>query len=260
MRPWFTASSRAVAAATLVVTVAVLAPGCGGRDDLTISAASSLTDAFRQVSSEFERTGSAAVSLNFAASGVLEAQVRAGAPVAVIASASPAEPEALFADGLVEEPVEFARNKLVAATRAGLPPLEALGELRREDIERIAIGSPATVPSGRYARQSLENSGLLDELEERLVPCENVRQALAYLGQGEVDAALVYATDVTWLGEPLPALAIADSLHEPIRYLVSVVLDAGPGLAPHSFVRFLISEEGQSVLRQHGFLPPQPGR
>jgi molybdate transport system substrate-binding protein len=243
----------------LAAALAPFAMGCGSSENLTVSAASSLTDAFREVTREFERTGSATVSLNFAASGVLEAQVRAGAPVAILASASAAEPEALYSDGLVEAPVEFARNGLVAVTRRGLPPLESLGELTGDGIRQIAIGSPATVPSGRYAAQTLESSGLRGQLEDRLVPCENVRQALVYLDRGEVDAALVYTTDLRWLSEPLPAFAIPDSLHEPIRYLVAVVKNAGPGLAPHSFVRFLISEEGQSVLQQHGFRPPDPG-
>jgi molybdate transport system substrate-binding protein len=252
-----TAVGRWARWAAPALVLAVLALGCG-QSDFTVSAASSLTDAFRDLSREFESTGSASLALNFAASGVLEAQIRAGAPVAVLASASSAEPEALFADGLVEPPVEFARNGLVAATRRGLPVLEELSDLRRSDIRRIAIGKPATVPSGRYARETLDRAGLWDALETHLVPCENVRQALAYLERGEVDAALVYATDLNWLGEPLPALAIADSLHEPIRYLVAIVRGGGPGLAPHAFVRFLISEEGQSILRRHGFLPPAP--
>lgn len=248
-------SARAVLPAAVYC---VLAAGCGSGGDLTVSAASSLTDAFREIASEYELTGSATVSLNFAASGVLEAQIRAGAPVAVLASASADEPEALYADGLVEPPVEFARNRLVAVTRRGLAPLGAIEDLARSDIGQIAIGSPATVPSGRYAAQTLDTSGVRADVADRLVPCENVRQALAYVDRGEVDAALVYATDLRWLRDPLPALALPDSLHEPIRYLVAVVTGSGPDRAPHSFVRFLISEEGQAVLQQHGFLPPGP--
>jgi molybdate transport system substrate-binding protein len=242
-----------------LAAVAALGAGCGSGDEFTVSAASSLTDAFRELAQEYEQAASFRVSLNFAASGVLEAQVRAGAPVGVLATASAAEPEALYADGLVEEPVEFARNGLAAVTRRGLPPLSSIAGLTREDIGKIAIGSPATVPSGRYASQCLESAALRERLEERLVPCENVRQALAYVDRGEVDAALVYTTDLQWLSDPLPALALPDSLHEPIRYLVAVTRNADAEQARHSFIRFLISKKGQSILRRHGFLPPGSG-
>ena len=225
---------------------------------MTVSAAASLTEAFREIEIAFEATGSAEIALNLASSGTLEAQIRAGAPVGVFAAASEREPGALHGDGLVEMPTEFARNRLVLVAREDIEPPADLSDLGDERFTRIAIGSPATVPSGRYAEEVLQRTELSAALGGRLVPCDDVRQVLAYLASGEVDAGFVYVTDLAALPQEMPHFVVPDTLHAPIRYMVCVVRSQDDDIAPHVFLRFLISEEGQSILREHGFLPPHP--
>lgn len=223
-----------------------------------MGAASSLTNAFAELTDLAAERTAGRVQLTTAASGVLEAQLRSGAPLDVFAAASPLEPERLHADGLVEAPVEFARNALQVAVRPGLSAVDSLADLACPDVERIAIGAPETVPSGRYAKESLEAAGLYAELEAKLIPCENVRQALAYVERGDADAALLYATDVLAAAVALEARDVPDSLHAPIRYLACVSIGSPRPEAARCFLDLLLSPDGQEILRRHGFRAPEP--
>jgi molybdate transport system substrate-binding protein len=215
-----------------------------------------LTDAFTELTALASTRIAGRVQMTTAASGVLEAQIRSGAPVDVFAAASVLEPERLYEAGLVRPPIEFARNSLQVAVRPGLEPIASFAQLTRPDFERIAIGSPETVPSGRYARQSLNAAGLLPVLEDRLIPCENVRQALVYVERGEVDAALLYRTDVLAASVRLDAWEVPDSLHTPIRYLACISIGSPRPEASRRLLDLLLSADGQEILRQHGFRPP----
>lgn len=160
-----------------------------------------------------QRTGHK-VAFIFGASGELERQIEAGAPASVFASAGQREMDQLQSKGLVESGtrVNFARNSLVIIVPSGstlhVSPVE---ELAGPQIQRIALGDPQTVPAGVYARELLERVNLWTRLQSRLVFAENVRQVLDYVMRGEVDAGIVYATDVAVAGGrvAVPRTAIA---------------------------------------------------
>jgi molybdate transport system substrate-binding protein len=244
---------------TLAVGLATLAlAGCGGDDEdgdeLTVSAASSLTEAFEAYDADFE--GDARFS--FAGSDELAAQIRAGAPVDVFASANTSLPDELYADGLVEEPVEFARNRLVLATPAG-SGIDALGDLRRPGID-LVIGAEG-VPVGDYTREVL--AGVSVSLSEAIFDAvrseePEVKGIVGKLVAGAADAGFVYASDVVAAGDELRAVELPPVLEPEVAYGVAVVADSDDPDLANEFISDLLDGPGAEALLDAGFLPSEP--
>lgn len=227
--------------------------------DLRVSAAASLSDAFREIAGNYQRDQpETRVLLNLGASGALLQQIARGAPVDVFASADPQTMQRAVRIGLVAESAarEFAANRLVLAVPADSPQrFTRLQDLLLEEVRRIAIGHPDSVPAGRYGQQALQDAGLWQPLQAKLVTTHNVRQALNYLARGEVDAALVYQTDVRSMPDRVQGrlqLPVATA----IRYPIAVTADSGSAAEAARFVAYVLSADGQAVLAKHGFLQP----
>ncbi|MFP5406150.1 MAG: molybdate ABC transporter substrate-binding protein, partial [Gammaproteobacteria bacterium] len=192
----------------LALALLPLAPARAG--DLTVSAASSLSDAFKEIATAFEtRHPGTKVRLNIASSGTPLQQIARGAPVDVFASADVATLDAAASQGLIvsAQRRNFAGNDLVLIVPTGPgvspAPVTHLADLASPAVRRIAIGNPASVPVGRYARAALESAGLWSQVEPRLINARNARQVLDYVARGEVDAGFVYATDAALMKEKL---------------------------------------------------------
>lgn len=237
----------------------LLLGACRGSDsnELTVSAAMSLQDAFRELGSQFERRHSGTtVRFNFASSGSLAAQILAGAPVDIFASASQAHMDRLVRQRLVhaESRRDFARNSLVL-----IQSLRANRRMSRfSDLAKsgsVAMGNPATVPAGRYARQVLVHLGLHKQLQSKLVYAEHVRQVLDYVARQEVDAGLLYATDAFDRQDAVRVVTTAISgSHTPIVYPIAIVRASTKSDVAQKFIHHVLSSDGQRILRKHGFL------
>lgn len=224
---------------------------------ITVSAAASLTDAFAQIGRAFEALNPGVrVDLNFAASGALLQQMANGAPVDVFASADEATMDDAERRDLVDRAtrVDFARNALVVVvpTDARIAP-QSLVDL--VPFRRVAIGQPASVPVGRYAKAVLEDAGLWSAIAPHAIAAQSVRQALDYVARGEVDAGFVYATDAAAVPDRV-RVAFAVPTARPIVYPAAVLKNAGDVALARRFVAFLSSPAAQAVLAKHGFARP----
>jgi molybdate transport system substrate-binding protein len=120
----------------------------------------------------------------------------------------------------------------------------------------VAIGNPKTVPAGQYARETLRNLNLWDRLQPRLVLAENVRQVLDYVARGETDAGVVYVSDVSAAAQSVALAAVApENSHSPILYPIAVVRGTGNRAEAGRFVKMTLGDEGQKILKKHGFTP-----
>ncbi len=224
---------------------------------LTVSAAASLTDAFNEIGRAFEaQNPDTDVRFNFAASDALVQQLAAGAPVDVLATADQESMDKAVAQKLIEPTTrkDFARNTLVAivpADREVVP--QGLPDLERADVERIALGNPASVPAGRYTRSALEKAGRWPAIGAKAIYTQNVRQALDYVARAEVDVAFVYATDAA-IRKDQVRVAFTVATEVPITYPVAAV--AGSSAEARRFLGYVLSPPGQAILARHGFLPP----
>lgn len=139
---------------TLAVFLALLAGAPAAAETVRVFAASSLTDAFREVAADFEEVQPGArAELQLAGSQVLRVQIEQGAPADVFASADREHARALWTAGLVGEPRVFARTRLVVAVPRGPGKVRSLGDLARPGV-RLVLAAPS-VPAGRYATEAL---------------------------------------------------------------------------------------------------------
>jgi len=249
--------SGALAAVIAVLTMATSSLALA--QDLLVSAAASLTNAFTDIGKQFDaRNPGAKVTFNFASSDVLVSQIAKGAPADVFASADEVamnrgEKEGMIATGTRKD---FASNALVVIVPASskIPP-KALSELAGPTVKRIAIGTPQTVPAGRYAKEALESAGIWAAVAPKLVFTQNVRQALDYIAREEVDAGFVYATDAAIMPDRVKVVFDAPS-KTPVRYPIAVVKDSRNAKLAQAFVAFVGGEDGRKTLARHGFRAP----
>ncbi|MBD5641734.1 MAG: molybdate ABC transporter substrate-binding protein [Desulfovibrio sp.] len=240
----------------LALLVFVLSASAGLAAELTVSAAASLANAFDEMKQAFEkRYPGITVNTNYAASNPLLRQIAAGAPVDVFASADEATMDKAENEKVVDPATrrQFAMNDLVLIVPRGSAPVKGLQDL--VNLGHIAIGNPASVPAGRYARDSLVNAGLWDKLEHKLILGSSVRQTLDYVARGEVDAGIVYGTDARQLKDKVEVVQVMDG-HEPVTYPVAVCLTGANQDAAHDFIKFVLSPEGQEILAKYGFAKP----
>ena len=237
-------------------------PLLASAQQLTISAAASLTDAFKDIGPRFEATRPGVkLRLNFAASGVLIQQIVQGAPVDVLASADAETMNRGVEQRLIDAETrrDFAANTLVLVVPAldGAPRavVTGLADLTGPAFKRIAIGKPASVPVGRYTQQALETAGLWAPLQPKLVQADSVRQVLDYVARGEAEAGFVYRTDATLLAGKVSVVQTVQG-HAPVRYPVAVVSDSRQKTLARDFAAFLLGAEAQAILARYGFGKP----
>ncbi len=239
---------------TYIVILLFLTPTTLRADEILISAAISLQDAFREISEEYAKANPGErANLNFASSGQLKKQIEIGARADVFASASSVEMDALEEQGLViaDSRRVFARNSLVIISYKKISDVK---ELESNKYKKIAMGNPVTVPAGKYAKEAFEFYQIYDNIQPKLILTENVRQALDYVAREVVDAGVVYYTDTLLLrSKSLYAFMIFDKAHTPIKYPIAIVTGTKKKRAARRFIDFVISERGQGILLKHGF-------
>jgi len=256
---------RLALAGALALTLA----GCGGDDEsdeetqeLTVSAASSLTEAFEAYGEETEIEE----RFSFAGSDDLAAQIREGAPVDVFAAANTSLPDALHEEGLVEEPTTFIANELVLTVPkdspyAGRTAEEAL-RLMVDVVDPapdFVIGAEG-VPVGDYTREVLAK---LPEGDEQAIlgfvrsEEPDVKSIVAKLTTGAADAGFVYASDVDAAGGELVAIKLPAELQPVVEYGVAIVSDSDAPDEAQEFIDGLLDGAGRDALLDAGFLPPE---
>jgi len=240
------------------ILVTPLLGGCGAdasnRVPLAVFAASSLTEAFTELESTFERAHPGLdVQLTFAGSHVLRLQIEQGAAADVFASADPLQMAALRGAGRLDSDTVFARNELVVVVPSDNPArIERFEHL--SNATRIVLGS-AAVPAGRYADAVLDRSD--DEfaatVRAHVVSRENnVRLVRAKVELGEADAALVYRTDAIH-ARSIRAVRVPRDVAVPVELPIGVLSDAPHLEAGRRFSDHVLSALGQAVLADHGF-------
>jgi molybdate transport system substrate-binding protein len=229
-------------------------------ETITVSAAISLKEVLESAGRAYEKQSADSVKLNFGASGQLAAQIRNGAPVDLFISAAEAQVDQLIkanlADAATRQVLAHNRLVLIVPTGAQHPP-GAFTDLAAPSVRRLAIGQPRTVPAGAYAEQVLARLGLDGALKGRLVYGANVRQVLAYVERGEVDAGIVYRTDAAEAGPRVRVMAEAqESWHTPIVYPAVVVKASGHRAAAGRFEAYLQTAVAQKIFEAVGFTAP----
>jgi molybdate transport system substrate-binding protein len=251
-------------ATLLALAASTVLAGCGGSPDpagtspgptgeITVMAAASLTDVFQQLGGQFEQANpTTTITFSFGASSALATQIEQGAPADVFASASPKNMDAVIAANAASSSTPFTRNVMAIAVPPSNPgKITQLSDLAGPGI-KVAL-CQAQVPCGAAAATVFANAGLsVTPVTEET----DVKAALAKVILGEVDAGVVYATDVRAAGEKVTAIEIPRDVNASTSYPIATLTAAkNPALAK-AFVDYVLSTDGADVLTGAGFERP----
>lgn len=226
--------------------------------EIRLSAAASLTDAVKEIVADYQKAHPEnTILVNFASSGALAKQITAGAPADVYISANPKWMQHLQQNGLISTGVEriLVQNSLVfVGITEGAKTLRDLPAL-----ERIALGSPASVPAGKYAEQALNKAGLYTQLQdgEKLILAKDVRQALLYADRGEVDGAFVYRTDALLAKQAQILFAVPQEFYPQVVYPAAMTKEGQGKKVVEEFFSYLLSLPARKVFGKYGFVIPE---
>ena len=232
--------------------------GSGGAEtELTVSAASSLTEAFGKIGDAFKAANpGTTVTFNFGPSDGLAGQINEGAPVDVFASASPTWMDSVQDDGPgVTDRADFAQNRLAIIVPADNPAgIENLDDLTEDGVQLVIAAEG--VPAGDYAREIFQNAGISKALANVVSNEEDVKAVITKVMSGEADAGIGYVTDVTPdVSDEVTLIPIPDEVNVIATYPIAVVNGTQEADLAQGFVEYVLGD-GQQTLAEFGFLPP----
>ena len=250
------APNATVTPVTPVTPVTTVTPGTTS-ETITVSAAASLTNAFTDIAAQFEKENPGAkISLNFGSSGNLRMQIEGGAPVDVFASADEKQMNLLNNKSLIDNSSrkDFTSNSLVLIIPANSTlNITNITDLTNPNVKLIGIGNPDTVPVGNYTKTALTEAGLWSQLENKMVPGEDVKAVLTYVEGNNVDAGFVYQTDAK-SAKPGTIKVVANvSVSTPVSYPIAVVSASTHKETAQKFLDFVTGTEGQEIMKEYGF-------
>lgn len=245
------------------LTAAILS-GCAAnpaaqQETLLVSGASSLSGVMEELAAGFKGSHpDIEIIGNYGSSSKLRNQIENGAPADVFLSASTEDMETLVNKGLVvaDSVSPFAGNSLLVAAAYDFEEGGNVETLFASIEGMVAIAEPDSVPLGGFAKRSLEAMGLWQALDGKLIYAKDARQVVTYLESGNAKAGIIYASDVHLSAE----VADMDMLpieSEEIIYPAAVVSDSSQQQAAEQFLAFVLSDEGQQIIEDFGFLPAE---
>jgi len=230
-----------------VATGAASAGATRAQAGITVYAAASLTDVFPAIDK--------GNSYSFAGSNALATQITNGAPADVFASANTTLPAQLFAQGVVEKPVVFARNTLVIVVPKSNPAgIKSVYDLAKPGV-KIDVANSA-VPVGSYTLQVLDQLGLRSSVSANFVSQDtDVRTVLSKVQLGQADAGFVYSTDARSVPDAVTVIKVPAWAQPKIAYSMAIVARSQNKAAAQAFIAEVLSKSGQATMLKYGFLP-----
>jgi molybdate transport system substrate-binding protein len=225
--------------------------------EITVAAASDLTNAFEEIGRDFETANKIKVVFVFGSTGMLTRQIENGAPMDLFAAANVDYISQLEQKGLIVPGTKtiYARGRITLWTTAANPlQIENIADLARPEVKRIAIANPDHAPYGLAAQQALHSAGVWETVKPKLVYGDNIRQTLQYAETGNVDVAIV-ALSLSQQSKGHWTL-IPEQLHQPIDQGLAVIKSTRNETAARAFATFISGPRGREILAKYGFAFP----
>ncbi|WP_414044311.1 molybdate ABC transporter substrate-binding protein [Macrococcus animalis] len=220
---------------------------------LTVSAAASLKDALTEIEKKYESEhNNIDVKLNYGASGALAQQIKSGAPVDIFFSAAQDKVDDLVKDKKIAktETKPLIYNHLLVVSTLDT---HKLTDLKYDSIKKIAIGNPELVPAGQYGKQALENAKVYESIKHKLVLTKDVRQVLTYVETKNVEAGIVYQSDLASSDKVKYSFKIDDALHDTIQYPIAKIKDTKNSKATNDLYEYLQTDASKKIYKKYGF-------
>ncbi|WHH61726.1 molybdate ABC transporter substrate-binding protein [Petroclostridium sp. X23] len=224
--------------------------------ELIVSAAASMKDAMEEIKELYaqEKTN-VTITYNFGSSGSLQQQIEQGAPADVFLSAAAKQMDALKEKGLIIEDTykELLENKVVLIAPKDSSKVSGFEGLDAEDVQKVALGEPESVPAGKYAKEVLTNLKLWDKVQTKATLGKDVRVVLTWVETGDVDAGIVYGTDAKISDKVKVVETAPEGSHSPVIYPAAVIKDSKNEAAAREFITFLTGDKAKDVFEKYGF-------
>jgi molybdate transport system substrate-binding protein len=239
----------------------LIAVGCKNTQsetiELNIAAASDLTLAFTEVSKVFEEETGIKITFSFGSTGQLADQIEHGAPFDVFAAANKQFIEQLDEKELVisDTKMLYALGRIGLATKVDQQlKIETLEQLVESDVVKVAIANPDHAPYGLAAKQALQNAGLWETIEDKLVFGRNISDTLAFLETGNVEVAIIALSLVK--EDEVNFTLIDDQLHAPLEQMIAVIKQTKQEEQARAFIDFIRGTIGKPIMESYGFVVP----
>ncbi|MGL5381478.1 molybdate ABC transporter substrate-binding protein [Clostridium sp.] len=253
-------TKRRIALISITALFMSLFTGCSTvkeeeKKEITISVAASLSEPINKIKGIYEENNNVKINVNTGGSGTLKKQISQGADVDIFFSASEKYIDQLKEEGLLKEedtyPLLF--NALVVVkNNLYNKDITSIDELKGLDM-KLALGETNTVPAGEYAKEALENAGVWNEVEDKVVYGKDVKVVKTYIENGDVDLGIIYKSDSIDLKNSTALLEIPSNLHKKIIYSIGVISKGKNYEESKNFVDFIKSDEGLNIFKDYGF-------
>lgn len=227
------------------------------KQDITVFAAASLTDALNDISTEFKKENTeASVTFTFGASGALQTQIEEGAPGDLFFSAAEKQMDALKEKSLLEDDsiTKLLENQVVLIVPAdSTKEITSFDDLATDKVSSIALGEPASVPVGQYSEEIFTHYNITDEVKTKATYASDVRQVLTWVEEGTVDCGIVYSTDAK-TSDKVKVVAIApEDSHTDVIYPVAILKETSSKKVSKEFLDYLSSDTSKTIFENYGF-------
>lgn len=235
-----------------------LTPENTEKTTVSVAAAASLKNAYEEQLIPLFEEGHPGITVEgiYDSSGKLQTQIEEGLEADVFMPAATKQMKALYEAGMIcsDTMVNLLENKIVLIVPAGSDsPLTGFEDIA--EAGSIALGDPASVPAGQYAREALTSLGIWDSIQDKVSFGTNVTEVLNQVAAASADAGIVYATDAAGMPDQVKVVAEAPegSLEKKVIYPAAVVKDTNHEEAARAFVEFLQTDEAMTVFESYGF-------
>ena len=223
--------------------------------ELNISAAASLKEAMAKIEEEYKKVNeNVTLVVNYGASGSLQQQIEQGAPCDVFISAGQKQMKALDEASLLLEGTykDLLENDLVLIASKD-SDVSNLDDLITNKVKHIAVGEPSSVPAGKYADEVLVNLDLKYKIKDKLVFAKDVKEVLAWTQSGNAEVGFVYYSDTINTDNIKIVETTPSTSHSAIVYPIAVIKESKKPEAAKEFEDFLLSTDGQAILKDFGY-------
>lgn len=229
--------------------------------ELMISAAASLTESLNEIKALYvKKAPNVTLTFNFGASGTLQTQIENGAPADLFLSAGKKQMDTLVSKQLIDS--ANAKNLLLNDLVLVVPSdsklaITKIEDLAKDEVKKLAVGTPESVPAGSYAKETLTYYKLWETLQPKIVLTKDVKQVLSYVETGNTEAGFVYKTDAAASKAAKILLTADPASHAAIEYPVGVVKASKQPAAAKEFYSYLQTKEALDVFVKYGFSLPK---
>ncbi len=225
--------------------------------DLTIAAAASLTDVTKEISAQYKKTApNVTLTFTYGSSGALQTQIEQGAPVDIFMSAAKKQMDALDQKKLIDTStrVNLLENKIVLITpKNSTLAIKNFEDLAKDNVKKIAVGDPKSVPAGQYANQVFTSLKIADKVKPKLNFGTDVRQVLTWVESGNSDCGIVYSTDAKTTAKVTIVCEAPAGSSDKVVYPVAVIKNSKQAAAAQDFIKFMESSEIATLFTNFGF-------